>query len=435
MRYLEIINELRRNPKVNVKKSPNEILKSYWEKSTDRVGYPVTVKDLFVTFTELDKLGINPQSKYNTPLGIYAYNISMVVRAAGDTRSMSRAVPFAGEHPYINLFKYKGEGYVLIIDKMRMDNTTIYFYEELRKIMSPFEKGEMRGGYMHYDDPVGQFIKEAEDEQKALVDTPGGHFWYVTWKCADVLSQNKKIAKPVAWNWLFRKLGIDAVVDTGAGIIHQNEPEQAVFFNTADIELIERISNKYNPISQKHRIEYGEREQQVYKEKFKEFQQILNTGDLEKIIDWYDKASNKKYLKFLPKELRIKVLKRRPSYISYLKSPTKDEKMAAVSANPFMLTYDPSNSIKLSIPEIIQAINNYADIQKFPSSYWEVKRLYIWLDNKDTNLLMALLRLNVGIISEIKKYLNLTPELVQYINQLATKQGISKVFLMDLTNN
>ncbi len=437
MRYLELVNELRRNPKINVKKSPNEILKNYWKNSTERVGYPVTVKDLFVSFTELKKLGINPQSKYNTPLGIYAYTVSTVIQLAGDERPMNKSVPFAGDHPYINLFKFIGDGYVLVINRMREDNTTMYFYEQLRKIMSVFEKSEMRGGYLHTEDLVDQFVKEAEEENRALVNSTGGHFWYVTWRCSEILSNRKKIARPVAWNWLFRKLGIDAVVDTGAGIIHENEPEQAVFFNTADIELIERIDNKYSPAAINTRIEQGVLTKQKQEEKKLEIQTLLKTGNFEKIITWLDEGSNKEYVRFLPKNLRLQVLQKRPYYIYYLKSPTRKEQITALTAEPFMLIHDTGGQKKFNLPlsDIIQAINNHADISKYPASYWELKRLNYYLNSDDPKLLMALLRLNVGIISEIKHHLNLTPELIQYIKQLANKQGFSDIHLGDLTNS
>jgi hypothetical protein len=69
MRYKEL-TEARRNPEQNPKISVNQAIKQRLQ-SGER-GTPDNPK-LFVSFTQLDKLGINPKSKYDTPLGIYAY--------------------------------------------------------------------------------------------------------------------------------------------------------------------------------------------------------------------------------------------------------------------------------------------------------------------------------------------------------------------------
>ena len=47
-----------------------------------------TTKNLFVSFTTVDKLGINPQSHYDTPLGIYSYPAEFIVDNIGDYTSM-----------------------------------------------------------------------------------------------------------------------------------------------------------------------------------------------------------------------------------------------------------------------------------------------------------------------------------------------------------
>lgn len=56
--------------------------------------------DIYITFTDLLKVGINPQYGHKTPLGIYAYPLKVpwedVVR---------NEIPFAGERSYVHILQ------------------------------------------------------------------------------------------------------------------------------------------------------------------------------------------------------------------------------------------------------------------------------------------------------------------------------------------
>ena len=82
--------EARRNPDVNKKIHPFDQLKSIAKK------YP----DAYVTYTMEHKVGVNPQSKYATPLGIYAYPIKYVIRN-------KMRVPFPEVAAYCFIFEPK----------------------------------------------------------------------------------------------------------------------------------------------------------------------------------------------------------------------------------------------------------------------------------------------------------------------------------------
>ena len=58
---------------------------------------------LFISFTALQKLGINPRTKYNTPNGIYNYQLNE--RNYKDL--VNNSLPFAATSPYIQFFKIK----------------------------------------------------------------------------------------------------------------------------------------------------------------------------------------------------------------------------------------------------------------------------------------------------------------------------------------
>ena len=73
--FLEFLKEARRNPELNPKTSINQEIQDYVDSSTEPA---------FVSFTSLDKLGINPNSVHKTPIGIYAFPASYVLEKTKD---------------------------------------------------------------------------------------------------------------------------------------------------------------------------------------------------------------------------------------------------------------------------------------------------------------------------------------------------------------
>lgn len=77
--------------------------------STEKIlkYYEQDPKNTFISFTQLDKLGANPKTGYQTPVGIYSYPVSEYAtemkkhpkKKAGDF------VPYAGNSPYVNVFR------------------------------------------------------------------------------------------------------------------------------------------------------------------------------------------------------------------------------------------------------------------------------------------------------------------------------------------
>ena len=54
---------------------------------------------------------------------------------------------------------------------------------------------------------------------------------------------NRKVT--IVWTTIFRALGYEGFTDkTGMGVIHLNEPTQAVFFSIKPIKLVEILKNK-----------------------------------------------------------------------------------------------------------------------------------------------------------------------------------------------
>lgn len=283
MRYFEII-EARRNPSMNPKFSMLDALKKY------------AGKNAFVTFTDDvgseshkwagrsgpggtntsknargAKIGINPQYYYNTPLGIYAYPLDYALSKEGD-------VEFAGRRPYLWVFEPKGK----VLD------LATYTMNDLQKDCT-----RLRAKISVISVPHDIFHSAADS---ARVKTPGGMLWNITrmiarrktreffrlasdlrnvkgrrreeayishmdnddgsWDADEEFYANYDDDEEIPanaitdgetakqWGRVFQLLGYCGAVDSkGEGIIHPNEPTQAVFFSISGIRVLELVDN------------------------------------------------------------------------------------------------------------------------------------------------------------------------------------------------
>lgn len=219
MRIIDI-TEKRANAKLNPKVSVNQEIITALNSNT---GLIAGITNCFVSFTALEKLGINPQSTYDTPIGIYAYPAEYVVKKASETSQMVDALPFAGEQPFANIFSVKGN--IINLKTVSEDEVTQYYSSLMKKFKS--------------SKTIKELIKRAATKKRT-----GKQLWTLTWKISNNLSPGKPA---IVWNKLFRLLGIDGCVDPGRGIIHENEPTQAVFFSISSIVRNKRVANSYSP--------------------------------------------------------------------------------------------------------------------------------------------------------------------------------------------
>jgi hypothetical protein len=258
------ILEARRNPELNPKIGPYTQLKEY-----------VDDPSIFISFTEIDKIGINPQSNYNTPLGIYTYPLQVAWknykvekifnRSAGSTEEptvqternvISRAFPFASENPYIQVVQAKKP----LTDLQDFTNgdlqNAIYQISKIIKESNADPVIKRRAAETFKDDLVKKIrFRRANPFHRhrtgwPLVNTPGGLFWWLTRECVGIgvvgrlLGENYKSKIPMRlWNYLLRDLGHDGFIDKGQSIIHKGEPTQAVFLHRKALKKIDMIYN------------------------------------------------------------------------------------------------------------------------------------------------------------------------------------------------
>ena len=175
-------------------------------------------EDIYVTFTSVAKVGINPQSQYNTPNGIYTYNLK-------DIQKFYKGLnfPYTGSSApnYVNVLRYDEDD---ILDLQSYDQSDYQY--DLEKLKYLLEESDPNAYQM-----VDKYASEAKAKSAHI--SYGGFIWYVTKMLA-----NGNVNK---WNYLFRKMEYNGARDHGEGIIHTNEQCHTVFFSVKGLELVERI--------------------------------------------------------------------------------------------------------------------------------------------------------------------------------------------------
>lgn len=236
MRSREFLPEARSNPQLNPQVSTLDQLELLYQQTKYQGDWVDMTPNLFVSFTSLDKLGVNPSTAYGTPVGIYSYPVQNLLDYH-DTAGRDLFQMFATDSPYANIFSVEEEG-IYSLDSM----STVWVDEIFRKRLLV-----LLGGGSRVEDLLERIYQDSPT--KSRVKTDGGRFWYVTMKVAEWLdrgrgSDSSKLTKARRWTGLFRRLGMRGFIDPGLGIIHENEPFQAVFFETQSIAKNTRILNR-----------------------------------------------------------------------------------------------------------------------------------------------------------------------------------------------
>ena len=146
---------------------------------------------------------------------------------------------------------------------------------------------------------------------------------------ADTIASARSAKAPVIWNSIFRKIGIDGAVDSGEGIIHSNEPSQAVFFSIKPIKTIRRYDNPPVPLPHilARNIENGK---YVTSQKNKLRAKYAACKTVDDVLE-VGEAANFEYIDALAdKDLRLELIAARPSVIGNFTHTSDDEQIVAL---------------------------------------------------------------------------------------------------------
>ena len=199
-------------------------------------------QNIVVTFTTVDKIGINPQSLYKTPIGIYFYPLDYVIE-----NKMN--VPFAGDAPFINVCQLTRPHKILHMHNKEpqkgMEKLAFVPKEILNSI--DISDNRLRSDYSQLWLTTMELSKLPNILQKKTNEV----FLFKKIKSAisqfvpaDVYESPKNRNSPVLWNRYLRDADIDGFVDHGTGTIHPQEPTQGVVLLANAIKRIHVIPNQ-----------------------------------------------------------------------------------------------------------------------------------------------------------------------------------------------
>ena len=180
---------------------------------------------VFIRYTDLPKIGINPKYADETPAGIYGYPLKImwnkVVKHDPD-RSGDKYIPWKGNAAYVAVFREKGN--VIDVADYNMEDLE----RDKKKLIPFFKKIIERFNYSNPEREI-EFFKNWENEASKPLGNGIGYLWNITRMLSSMVhGQGKTSAK---WTKILMMLGYDGFTDkTGIGRIHKNEPYQGVFF-------------------------------------------------------------------------------------------------------------------------------------------------------------------------------------------------------------
>lgn len=342
MKITDVLNEARRNPEQNPKVSAYKQIQRICNNL--KVNSRIDMRNCFVSFTSLDKLGLNPQSKYNTPIGIYAYPGDYVLKTVGSKEAMQE-LPFAGDEPYVNIFQAAG-------NIVNLKNITPSMEDDFNDKITHY----IRKHFPHINIEIVSNIIERSHSESRVSDIPGGRFWYVTLEVSKLISQplrTKDMSNPFAsasyirtttiieWNKLFRSIGIDGIIDPGLSIIHISEPVQAVFFSIKAVRNVKRVYNKYAAF----------------------IQHINSISEQEQIDAIYNDPSDVRYIKNPSEAVQLHVVEIDPTYIQFIKKPSINVQQTVLNMDIRYAAFIPEISEKIQQWLVKQDPTMIADIQ------------------------------------------------------------------------
>lgn len=183
--------------------------------------------DVYISFTHINKIGVNPSSSYSTPNGIYTFPLAVTWEMYDvDKHQDFSAYPFVnddGARPYIQVLKRNSVGKTLNFDEYAKED----LHRDVKKLRTLYDPNQI-------DELFNYSINTAR------VQNPGGHLWSITYNLTK--DANK-------WAELFRKLGYGLIVDYNHSIIHKSEPCQAVFLTKKAFDHIETAYNTRHHLS------------------------------------------------------------------------------------------------------------------------------------------------------------------------------------------
>ena len=257
MSKIKVIEQYMIGEAARWKKEGAEILSPKDEVSSyigDGKGYHL------LSFTGLPKLGMNPKSHYNTPLGIYTYSM---VDPWFEKQWEDQDFPFASDQPYIQIMRLRSERGLVVFSNSGISMGGSLISSLNKKYQKLITQGDNRA--------VGAHKMMLRGSEYWINEVAGGArevrwYWAFTQHYASLIEGES--GKPVrdwkhpghihnnaasiaVWSKVMVDDGIVAFDDRGTGTIHPDEPHQAVVLTMKAVQHVAQILNPVGGASQK----------------------------------------------------------------------------------------------------------------------------------------------------------------------------------------
>jgi len=261
-RYKSLFKEIRRNSELN----PHIGVYDYIEMYKDD-------PDVYISFTQLPKLGINPNSNYKKPFGVYCYPLKEFVKNYIKNKKfknykLSSYAPFSGAKESFYIYFIKSKSSKSFID------ISIYSYNDLENDLKKLKK------------LYPYFFTDRYNQINNLINKIDNRLPFkIIWEVTKQLAQSFNGSLGLKWNIIFQKnLGYSGFVDRNELYIMSGDISlEALFLNTHTFDIITVIENK--PAKNKP----SEKETLLYK-----YASILDKISNESINSIFPKLSIKK---------------------------------------------------------------------------------------------------------------------------------------------
>lgn len=202
IKILKRLEEITRYEKETGKKY--DITEIFRSKITDQPT------DYAFSMISIPKIGINPQTSFNTPAGIYCYPLDQTRY----DELIENELPFVSDNPYVGLIKLNWDAKWLILSK-KTDNDK-YFYDLFRakKFINHFYGKDVI-------DTVSKMAHHWEFSDAAKI-------FDIAYFAAKEIQKKENIRFTIAFARVFKDLGYDGIYDDGNGILHGFEDTQLV---------------------------------------------------------------------------------------------------------------------------------------------------------------------------------------------------------------
>jgi len=235
-RYL---SEITRYEKETGKKSfgKHDITKYVRDSGLGRAMAPV--KYAF-TMVDIEKVGLNPRTKFNTPAGVYFYPLNQEYYE----KLVKNKLPYASEKPYVGVVRLKDtntDKWLRFLQRGRnyanVDRVMAAYDKVFPAPLRPQDREDLLAGL--------QQPSAISDELRHWDFNNDAKIFDLTW-----YGTKGSLRSTLKWNKLLRDLGYIGIYDNNNSIIHPGEPFQITalspeayevvgFYTTADIRKVD----------------------------------------------------------------------------------------------------------------------------------------------------------------------------------------------------